>query len=644
MVDLPLPKPSAPSAAPQPSGAAPQPSGATVSITPPPTSVQQLPKPSSDQMPAPAPRPMLPTAAQNQAVPSIQNPAAPSLPKPPQAMTTPAAPATSAAVPPAMVARPAMPPAGVVPPAVRPLTQPPQARPPYQQPQAAQLPQQPQQGQSAGVRPTVATGGNSPQVAKAPGGSKLKFIPIILGAVALLAVVIFAVMRFILPGQSAPAGNPSSPSTNSTAPTKQTVLTYWGLWEPSNVLDGVFDEFSQQNPGVIIQYQKQSPTQYRERLQSAIASGSGPDLFRFHASWVPMLRSELTAVPSSVMSTTEFQNTFYPIAVKQLTAGSQIVGIPLMYDGLGLYYNKQIFATAGLQPPTTWAELTEIAQTLTIRNSTAIERAGIALGTSTNVEHFSDVLGLLMIQNGADPSNPTSNEALQALTFYTNFATKYKVWDSTLPSSTVAFSRGDAAMMIAPSWRAHEVLAMNPDLEFDIISVPKLATEQVAWATFWAEGVSSQSKNKDLSWKLLKFLSSREVQQKMYADAAQTRAFGEIYARKDLASELITKPYVSAYLADAPYAQTWYLNSYTHDNGLNDQISKYYEDAITAIVSNTKSAAVVLETVAQGTGLVLRQFGLQSNAVTTTGAGSGSSAGAGATGQAFDTTGTAQFQ
>lgn len=436
-----------------------------------------------------------------------------------------------------------------------------------------------------------------------------KFLPIILGILALVGVAIFAIYRFVLQ----PSSTPTSPTTNNpgvSAPTKQTVITYWGLWEPSSVLEGVFTDFSKENPGVIVQYQKQSPTQYRERLQSAIASGTGPDVFRFHASWVPMLRSELTSMPSSVMSATEYSATFYPIAVKQLSSGSQIVGVPLMYDGLGLYYNKQIFQTAGMQPPTTWAELSERAQSLTIRNGEQIERSGAALGTATNVEHFSDILGLLMIQNGADPSDPTSNEAIQALTFYTNFATKYNVWDETLPSSTVAFARGDTAMMIAPSWRAHEVLAMNPDLQFGIISVPKLATEQIAWASFWAEGVSSQSKNKDVSWKLLKYLSSATVQQKLYADAAQTRTFGEIYSRKDLADELISDQYVGAYLSDAPYAQTWYLNSYTHDNGLNDQIIKYYEDAISAISNSNKTVASALETVAQGTNLVLRQFGL----------------------------------
>jgi len=453
-----------------------------------------------------------------------------------------------------------------------------------------------------------------------PSGSPLKFLPIIIGAIILIGVLIFAGMRILGGSGSQSAGTNGTAGTgtgtgaaklpNSNNPAKQITLSYWGLWAPTSVLQSVFDDFSKQNPGVTIQYQKQSPTQYRERLQSAIASGTGPDLFRFHASWVPMLRSELSPAPSAVMTPSEFENTFYPIATKQLVANNQVVGMPLMYDGLALYYNKDIFETANLKPPATWAELRQIASDLTIRTENKLSRGGVALGNSTNVEHFADIIGLLMVQNGADPSDATSPEAIQAVTFYTNFVKKDQVWDDTLPSSTVAFSRGDVAMMIAPSWRAHEVQALNPNLQFAISPVPKLADVQIGWASFWAEGVSSQSKNKDISWKLLAYMSSNAVQQKLYSDAKQTRSFGEIYSRRDLASQLINDPYVGAYLTDAPTAQSWYLNSFTHDNGLNDQIIKYYLDAVTTISTNAKSVTDAMITVGQGTSLVLRQFGL----------------------------------
>lgn len=398
--------------------------------------------------------------------------------------------------------------------------------------------------------PSTQSAGEPPQTATA--GSPLKkFLPIILAVVALLVLGVgaFAFMN----SQNKPTSvkptttnnntnrvtaSPTADTGRQTVPDKKTQITYWGLWEPTAVMEQIFSDFEQANPGVEVVYQVQSHVDYRQRLQTAIASGNGPDLFRYHASWVPMLSAELASLPSKIMSVNEFQQTFYPVAVQQLQYGGQIVGVPLMYDGLGLYYNTEVLATAGVEPPKTWVELKSLASRLTIRNGADIKRAGLAIGNASTTEHFSDIIGLLMLQNGADPKNLTSKEAQDAMIFYTNFVSKDKVWDEKLPTSTVAFARGDAAMMLAPSWRAHEVAAMNPDLKFGITTVPTLGEQKISWATYWAEGVSGKSKNQELSWQLIKYLSSKEVMQKMYAEQAKVRAFGEIYSRIDLADSL----------------------------------------------------------------------------------------------------------
>lgn len=478
--------------------------------------------------------------------------------------------------------------------------------------------------------PTASAGGaagKSP-IAAGPKKSILRFLPFVVIALLIIGVVGFLAMRFLNGGSNTPSTsgtktpNQGGAAASAKPTNKQVTLTYWGLWEPSEVMTQVLKDFETANPGITVQYVKQSPKDYRERLQTAIVSGNGPDLFRFHASWVPMLKAELSPMPGSVMSSAEYQKTFYPVAAKQLQLNGQFVGIPLMYDGLALYYNKDVLQTAGVEPPTTWSGLRTLATQLTVRTSGgSIERAGLAIGTASNVDHFSDIIGLLMLQNGADLTNPTTVEARDALTFYTNFAKVDKVWDSTLPNSTTAFARGDVAMMFAPTWRVHEIKAMNPNLNFGIAPLPKLAETQLAWASYWAEGVSAQSKNKDDSWKLLKYLSSPEIMQKLYSSQSQVRSFGEPYSRVDLATQLADDPYVAPYLSDAPAAQGWYLSSNTFDNGINDQIIKYYEDAITAVAVNSRTVSDVVTTLDQGVKQVLRQFGVPvtSTGSTTTG-------------------------
>lgn len=451
-------------------------------------------------------------------------------------------------------------------------------------------------------------GGKSPIFAKIK-SSPMKLVPLIIGGLVLLAVVIFVLYKLFAGGSKQSVSSTTDSTTSQTA-TKQITLTYWGLWEPKEVMGDVLKDFETAHPGVLVNYVKQSPQDYRDRLQSAMASNQGPDLFRFHASWVPMLKTNLAPVPNSVLSASQFQSSFYPVVSKQLQLNGNYVGIPMMYDSLVLYYNKDILTTADAQPPKTWAELRELAVKLTIKSGNTITRGGLAIGNASNVEHFSDILALLMLQNGADPADPTTKEAQDALKFYTNFVTTTPVWSDQLPSSTAAFARGEVAMMFAPSWRAHDVLALNPQLNFGTVATPSLSDKNISWATYWAEGVNAQSTQKTEAWELLKYLSSDEVLKKLYSNQSQVRAFGEPYPKKSMVAD-ISSPYLGAVYEHADEAQNWYMNSYTHDNGVNDQIIKYYQDAINAIIAG-KDMEEIVTTLSQGISQITRQYGVTS--------------------------------
>jgi multiple sugar transport system substrate-binding protein len=92
---------------------------------------------------------------------------------------------------------------------------------------------------------------------------------------------------------------------------KQVTISYWGLWENDAIIQPLITSFESTHPKIKVQYIKQSQKQYRERVQAAIDRGEGPDVFRFHNTWVPMLAKELQPVPETVMSVSDFKNTFF---------------------------------------------------------------------------------------------------------------------------------------------------------------------------------------------------------------------------------------------------------------------------------------------------------------------------------------------
>jgi len=406
---------------------------------------------------------------------------------------------------------------------------------------------------------------------------------------------------------------------------KEVILTYWGLWEPEGAIKPIIAEFEAKNPNIKIQYSKQSHKQYRERLQAAVERGDGPDIFRFHNTWVPMLKNQLSPIPDTVMSASQFKDTYYTVMANDLIGGQVVYGIPIMMEGLGLLYNEDLFVAAGITaPPTTWEELLAIVPKIAKPEGTGFAVSAIALGTTGNIENFSDILATMLMQNGANLSVPKGNEAEETLAFYHKFANPTDpvyTWNETMDNSMYAFANGKVAMIFAPSWRIFDIIEMskqvNPALKFKVAPIPQLPGNTVTWASYWAEGISEKSKYKKQAAAFISFLTSRETMTKLYVEASKVRLFGEPYARKDMASLLLTDPYVGPFINQAKDARSFPLASRTHDNGLNDRMMKYLENAVNAVTGGS-SPSQELDTVVSGFSQVLSSYGLVVSSAQTT--------------------------
>lgn len=396
---------------------------------------------------------------------------------------------------------------------------------------------------------------------------------------------------------------------------KAVTIKVWGLWESSTTMSRVISDYKKVKPDVTIIYEKKAPQQYRESLQNQVQSGKGPDVFVFHNTWTPMLSKELAPVPSSVISGSDFSKSYYPTAAIDLKSSSKkLVGIPMEIDGLALYYNADIFNAAGITTaPTTWPELAQDAAKVTVKDTAGnIKTAGVALGTASNIDHFSDILGMMILQNRGDLKNPIDKSSADALDYYVNFAKgPNRVWDETMPGSTVAFAGGNLAMYFAPSWRAIEIKNANPLLNFKVAAVPqlKLDEQKVGWASYWAVGVSAKSPNQAEAWNFVKYLTQEQTLVTLYNQAAQNpgRIFGEPYPRLSMGPKLASDPILGAYIESAPSMRSFPMASFTWDNGLNDQIIKAYEDAINATIGGTP-ASTALQTTAKNVANILTRY------------------------------------
>ncbi len=384
------------------------------------------------------------------------------------------------------------------------------------------------------------------------------------------------------------------------------VLNYWGLWESEEIMNGVISDYETKHPNITINYKRNQLESYRTRLASRLAKSEtegleNVDIFRIHNTWIPMFRNYLEAVPTDKVSSVGLDIDFFDVYATDLKENGKWVSVPLMYDGLAMFYNKDLLEKAGIGIPKSWWELQEAAIQLTTKDERGIiQTAGAGIGTANdNVEHWSDILGLMTKQNGIDfAKNINTDENLgDALKFYASFAkSAQNVWDETLPNSLELFASGKLAFYFGDSWRVFDLANLNKSLNYGITVMPQLQVNgditdkdaeltNIHWASYWTEGVNNKSKHKEVAWDFLEYLSSKEVLEKLYAAESQTRAFGEIYPRKSMMSELKDNPKVWPFVSVADKATSWYLASSTGDDGVNAEMQKYFTDAVNGLSS-----------------------------------------------------------
>jgi len=413
----------------------------------------------------------------------------------------------------------------------------------------------------------------------------------------------------------------------------QIILKYWGLWEEESVMRGVIADFESKNPNIKIEYKKNQLTGYAGRLNGRLLKSGEmqdvPDIFRIHNTWIPMFRDKLAPVPKDSVVKIELDSDFFEVYKEDLIEGGEYLSIPLMYDGLVMFYNPEILNKFQVVVPNNWWDLKKSAVKMTEKDDSGkIKIAGAAIGVIENVDHWSDIVGLMMKQNGVNLKTiSTDNEKKlkDVLDFYTLFKTNDKVWDESLPNSTQYFASGNLAFYFGPSWRIFDIQALNPNLKFEIASMPQLPTTSsiptdkigaeaeltnIHWASYWTEGVNNKSKYQKEAWKFLEYLSSVEVLEKNYKAASLTRSFGPIYPRKSMVEKISSNPKIKSFVDTANNASSWYLASNTDDDAVNTEMQKYFGDAINSILIGNKTSEEAVGTLINGVSQLRQKYKL----------------------------------
>jgi multiple sugar transport system substrate-binding protein len=266
------------------------------------------------------------------------------------------------------------------------------------------------------------------------------------------------------------------------------------------------------------------------------------------------------------------KNDFVEVAVKDVVRDGKIVALPLSVDTLALYYNRDLLNAANIpEPPTTWTQFQENVTKLTkIGQNNSILKAGAAIGTSKNVERASDILNLLMMQNGVQMVDDRgvasfgyeaggSFLAEDAIRFYTDFANPLKqvyTWNEKQQNSFNAFVNGKAAFFFGYSYHAPLIKAASPKLNFSITQVPQIeGGKTVNFANYWVETVSKTTDFSDWAWNFIQFATNKD-HVVSYLEKTKRPT-----ARRALINTQLENETLSVFATQTLTAKSWYRGS-----------------------------------------------------------------------------------
>jgi multiple sugar transport system substrate-binding protein len=344
-------------------------------------------------------------------------------------------------------------------------------------------------------------------------------------------------------------------------------IEYWQYVFDTRVkaMDQLIENFEKANPDITVKQTTFPYADYQTRVIAANLAGQGPDVLQLFYGWLDKFVDGklVQPLPTDTFPHDKIEADFFPI-VSAMKRGDDYYGLPTAVRSLALFYNKKLFAEAGLDPkspPKTLDEFVSAAEKATKRDAAGnfvSEGFTVEMGGQDH-QWWREVL---VRQFGGEPYNAdyskvTYNDAAgeKALSFYTSLQLEKKVGQQGfMDEGQAAFRGGKAAMTIDGTFRLGSFRTIK-DFEWGVTELPANAEGlRSNYASYFANAISSRAQGEKLeaSKKFLTYISSPEAME------IWLKTVGELPARRTaaLTEANLSDPIYGPFLKGLEYAHT----------------------------------------------------------------------------------------
>jgi len=160
----------------------------------------------------------------------------------------------------------------------------------------------------------------------------------------------------------------------------QVTIDFWhiGTQEPFRSLRvEQAKEFMQAHPNVKINVQAIENDAFKSKMTTVAQTGDLPDIFHSWGGGVLKQQIDAGLVKDITNDISSWSDTLTRSSLVPYTFDDKIYGVPFSAGMVGFWYNKKLFAEAGIEkPPATWSELLDAVKKLKAKNITPIALAG----------------------------------------------------------------------------------------------------------------------------------------------------------------------------------------------------------------------------------------------------------------------------
>jgi len=318
----------------------------------------------------------------------------------------------------------------------------------------------------------------------------------------------------------APAGGESGGSASPAA--GKVTLTFWnGFTGPDRpAYEELVKKFNAEHPKIEVVMDITPWDSLLAKLPTSFVSGQGPDIAGFDSALIPKYAKANLILPlDELYGADGIDPGVLPEGLlKAMKYGNHYYGAPANFATLMMYYNKDLFKEAGLdpnKPPATWDEW-KVAIEKTTKTNGSDKQYGFVLGDHSTIP----VWPILMWGGGADFVSEDGTKATldtpefkSALEFWTDLIANKGASPTNLTGaeSDKLFSTGKAAMTITGPWMTSGFTEAG--LNYDVAPVPAGPKGSFTLANSVALVAGKDTKHKAEVLEFMKFWNSKASQE-----------------------------------------------------------------------------------------------------------------------------------